>query len=142
MCVDARNRGSLGSDALAEGGAECLEAFRDDAVPDPQGAFVAGDEAGVDEDLHVVADGGLGAAGGFDEVACAHLAVGRRGDARQHAQPGGVGQGGERPGECLGLILVQDVGGDRYTAQLLVDRRGGGSGAHGPIISKSVNEKY
>jgi hypothetical protein len=119
-----------GSAGLAEGGAECLEAFRDDAVPDPQGAFLAGDEAGVDEDLHVVADGGLGAAGGFYEVAGTHFAIGRGCDVREHAEPGRVGECGEGASQRLGLVVVEDVGGDRCAAELFVDRRGGGTGAH------------
>ena len=37
---------------LAEGGAEGLESFRYDAIPDPQAALVSGDEAGVNEEAN------------------------------------------------------------------------------------------
>ena len=64
--------------------------------------FSRGDEAGVDEDLHVVADRGLRAPRRLHEVAGAHLAGGR-GDERQQAQPDRVGQRGERLGQQRGL---------------------------------------
>ena len=43
----------------SETGSQCVEPAGYESVPDPQSALLALDEAGVDEDLHVVADGGL-----------------------------------------------------------------------------------
>ena len=87
--------------------AECIKATRDGLVPDPQAALLACHEAGVDEDLHVMADRRLRAARRLDEIARGHLALGR-GDERQQPEPDRVGQGGERLGEQLGLVLVED----------------------------------
>ena len=41
-----------------------------------------------------------------------------------------VGEGGERGGEGLGLVLVERLGADRRAAELGVDRGPGGAGAH------------
>ena len=55
-----------------------------------------------------MADRRLGASRRFDEIASAHLVVGG-GDDGQQAETDRVGEGGERLGEDLGLILVEAV---------------------------------
>lgn len=45
-----------GRPASAEDRAQCVEARGDQFVPDPQAALLALDQAGIDEDLHVMAD--------------------------------------------------------------------------------------
>src|SRR4029079_988377 len=99
----------------AEYGAERVEAFRHGRVPDPQPALLTGDEAGVDEDLHVMTDGRLRAAGRLDEIARADLIVGG-GDERQEAKPDRIGEGGERLRQQFGLVLVEAVGANRGAA--------------------------
>ena len=44
---------------LSENRAQRVEACRHDPIPHPQATLLALDQAGVDEDLHVVADRGL-----------------------------------------------------------------------------------
>ncbi len=53
-----------------DGAAEDCEAFWNGVVVDPSASFLAGDESCVAERFEVVADGRLGDAEGFDEIAC------------------------------------------------------------------------
>jgi hypothetical protein len=53
-----------------DGAAEDCEAFWNGVVVDPSASFLVGDEACVAERFEVVADGRLGNAEGFDEIAC------------------------------------------------------------------------
>ena len=87
---------------------EC-EGVVDDAVVGPFAALFAGDEAGVDELLHVVRDGRLGESDGLGEVADAGFAVVVRGDERQQSDSGGIAERLEYAGELLGGVGVEDA---------------------------------
>ena len=139
VLTEACLRFGLDSRDSAECHPERGEAFGDDAIPNPQRSLLAGDESGVDEDLHVVADGRLGAPGWLDEVAGAGLTVGRRGDHGEQAEPGGISERSEGAGEGFGLVGVEDVGADRRAAELGLEGFTCGAGAHAASVSKNVD---
>src|SRR5262245_34839349 len=69
-----------GCGLLAEHSAERIESLGYEPVPDPQSSLLARDESRVVEDLHVVADGRLGAPRRLDEITGADLVGVGRGD--------------------------------------------------------------
>ena len=87
----------------AEDGGQCFERVGAQGVIGPYPALVAGEDTGVHQDLEVVGDGGLGQAEGFGQVADAGFAAVVGGDHGDQAEPGGVGQGFERPRQVGGL---------------------------------------
>jgi len=87
----------------------------------------------------VVADRRLGAAGWPNEVTGADLPAGGRGDHREQAQSGWIGERSERAGQGLGLVGVEDVGTDGSAAELGLDGLTGSADTHKHIISSNVN---
>lgn len=71
--------------------------------PGPFSALFPGDEAGVDEQREMMADGGLAAIERFVEVAGAHLAFRHRGYEAEQAESHRVGQCLECRGQLLGF---------------------------------------
>lgn len=96
---------------------DVVEGVRDKPVVGPLAALLAGEDAGFDEDLEVVGDGGLGEADGLDEVADACLLIVVGSDEGDEPQPGRVGDGFERPGEGVGLGRGHDFA-DHWRAAL------------------------
>src|SRR5699024_10007691 len=103
------------------------------AVVGPAPALLAGDEPGLDEQLHVVGDGGLGEPDGLGEVADAHLAVAAAGDHRHELDPGGVAERLEHLGQVVGDGVVDRLAEDAAGRGV---GRGldGGRSAHASIL--------
>jgi hypothetical protein len=74
-----------------EGAAEDSEAFWDGSVVDPSASLLAVDQASLAQHFEVVADGWLGDAEWFDEVAC-RACFGGGADEAEQAEPGRVGE--------------------------------------------------
>ena len=107
----------------SEQGAEFAEAFGAEPEPRPLASLFAIEEAGVDQQREVMADGGLTAIERVGEIAGAHLAGGGGGDDRDEAETDGVGERFERGGEFGRLAVGERIPADRAAA------RGGVSGA-------------
>jgi hypothetical protein len=105
-----------------ERGPHLGDARRHDRPPDPAPALLARDQAGVGEDLGVVADRGLAASERLQQLARAHFAGGR--DEAQQPESHRVRERGEDTRELGGLAVTQgrleqrgtaSVGGDAGT---------------------------
>ena len=69
----------------------------------PAALLLAREQAGVDELLHVVADGGLTDAERLGEIACADRLATLSGDVGEEPEPRGVGQRLEQGGDPFGV---------------------------------------
>lgn len=91
---------ACGPDGGAEVVAGDVEDFWDEGVVGPTTSLFAGDEAGLGELLEVVAEGGLGDAEPFGEVAGADGASVVGGEVADEPNPGGVGESLEQRSEA------------------------------------------
>lgn len=89
--------------ADGQDGGQCVESSRGDGVIGPFAALGAGQDPGIDQDFQVMGDGRLGEADGVGQLAHAGLTVLVRGDQRDQAQPGGVGERFHEVSEVGGL---------------------------------------
>lgn len=93
-----------------------FEGAGNDAEVRPASALLAGGEAGLDEQTHVVRDGGLRECDRFGEVADAGLTILGGGDERQQAETCGVSEGLEDRGDALGIIDCEHSAGHTRAA--------------------------
>ena len=94
----------------------CGQAVTVERVPDPLAPPVALDEARLAENLHVVRDGRLALAEGLDELAHAHLALGRGRQDAEHPESDRVRQCAESGGQLGGIGGVEGRGQHRWAA--------------------------
>jgi hypothetical protein len=108
-----RNREGWASSAIAgacglrrSGSRDCRlkvgESRRYQPIPNPLASSVTLDEAGLAQDLQVVADGRLALAERSHELANTHLALRRGGKHRKNLQADWVSEGGETPRQLSG----------------------------------------
>jgi hypothetical protein len=95
----SRRTSERGCDEDSEG----VQGFRDELVVGPFASLLAGQHAGVDENLEVVGDGRLGETDRIGQLADAGFGVLMGSDEGDEAESGGVGQRLEPSGQGFGL---------------------------------------
>ena len=105
-----------------------------DSVERPLASLFASDEAGLDQDFHVVGNGALAESDGRGEVADAGLAARSGRDHGDQSHSGRVPESLEPGGELLGRLRVEDAPRHRGAARVEIVGEYGERSRHGRIL--------